>query len=77
MSRFVSAGTAEDPPTRDEDWLQAQQDLDDARRRKEEESRQTDGKSLFEVLQANKGKPLPTSIPNYIIFTTDMTGLPS
>jgi len=60
MSRFVSAGTAAEPVERDEQWLQAQQELEDARRLKEEQSRATEGKTLFEVLQANKGNELPS-----------------
>lgn len=55
MSRFVSAGTDVEPIERDAQWLQAQQELEASRRLKEEQSRATDGKTLFEVLQANKG----------------------
>ncbi|OJD38705.1 nefa-interacting nuclear protein nip30 [Diplodia corticola] len=55
-SGFVSAGTNDQPVERDAEWLQAQQDLEAQRRRREEESKQTDGKSLYEVLQANKAK---------------------
>jgi len=58
MSRFVSAGTDVEPVERDAEWLQAQQELEAARRLKEEQSRATDGKTLFEVLQANKGNAL-------------------
>ncbi len=32
-----------------------QQEIEDNRRRKEEESRQEGGKTLYDVLQANKG----------------------
>ena len=59
--RFVSAGTAEDAPERDPEWLAAQQELDaKALQRKQAESKhgsgmQDDGRTLFEVLQANKG----------------------
>ncbi|MCJ1383117.1 hypothetical protein MMC17_006230 [Xylographa soralifera] len=53
-SGFVSGGTADEPIERDGEWLKAQQELEDTRRRKEEESRQTGGKSLYEVLQQNK-----------------------
>ena len=55
-SGFVSGGTADEPIKRDDEWLKAQQELEATRRRKEEESRQTGGKSLYEVLQQNKGK---------------------
>ncbi|OMP88348.1 hypothetical protein BK809_0003105 [Diplodia seriata] len=62
-SGFVSAGTNEQPVERDAEWLQAQQELEAQRRRKEEESKQNDGKSLYEVLQANKANPrYPQSI---------------
>ncbi|OCK97397.1 uncharacterized protein K441DRAFT_630282 [Cenococcum geophilum 1.58] len=54
MSRFVSGGTNEQPLERDDGWLKAQNEIEEARRRKEEEGRQADGKSLYEVLQANK-----------------------
>ena len=52
---FVSGGTTDQPIERDGEWLKAQQEIEDSRRRKEEESRRQDGKSLYEVLQANKG----------------------
>ena len=55
MSRFISGGTNEQPLERDDEWLKAQKEIEEARRRKEEEGRQADGKSLYEVLQANKG----------------------
>ena len=55
-SKFVSGGTIDQPIERDDDWLQAQKEIEDNRRRKEEESRQEGGKSLYEVLQQNKGE---------------------
>lgn len=60
-SRFVSGGTLDDPIKRDDDWLQAQQTIDENRRRKEAEGErgsgiQEGGRSLFEVLQRNKGE---------------------
>jgi len=58
MSRFVSAGTHVEPVEGDVQWLQAQQELEAARRVKQEQSRASDGKTLFEVLQANKGNAL-------------------
>ncbi|MCJ1387519.1 hypothetical protein MMC18_000362 [Xylographa bjoerkii] len=53
-SGFVSGGTTDEPIERDDEWLKAQQELEAIRRRREEESRQTGGKSLYEVLQQNK-----------------------
>lgn len=55
-SGFVSGGTVDQPAERDDEWRKAQQELEETRRRKEEESRQEGGKSLYEVLQANKGE---------------------
>lgn len=54
-SGFVSGGTTEAPIERDDEWLKAQQDIEATRRRKEEQSRQKGGKTLYEVLQSNKG----------------------
>jgi hypothetical protein len=54
-SGFVSGGTIDNPAERDEAWLQAQSELEANRARKEAETQQQDGKSLYEVLQANKG----------------------
>ncbi|KAI9684771.1 MAG: hypothetical protein M1829_000146 [Trizodia sp. TS-e1964] len=53
-SKFVSAGTIDTPLERDEEWKQAQEELEATRRRKATESRAQDGKSLYETLQANK-----------------------
>ncbi|KAH0537638.1 hypothetical protein FGG08_005589 [Glutinoglossum americanum] len=61
-SGFVSAGTIDpssnqDPPESDaksDEWARAQQEIEESRRRKEEAGRQEGGKSLFEVLEANK-----------------------
>ena len=58
-SGFVSGGTTDVPIERDDEWLQAQKDIEETRRRKEEESRQDGGKTLYEVLQQNKGDYLP------------------
>ena len=55
-SGFVSAGTNEQPIERDDEWLKAQQELEEERRRKAEIGQQNDGKSLFEVLQQNKSE---------------------
>ncbi|KAI9738568.1 MAG: hypothetical protein M1834_008072 [Cirrosporium novae-zelandiae] len=53
-SGFVSGGTDQEPIQRSDEWLQAQQELEVNRRRKEEEGKQEGGKSLYEILQANK-----------------------
>ena len=54
-SGFVSGGTVDKPTERDYEWKQAQRAITEARLRKLDENSQHDGKSLFEVLQANKG----------------------
>jgi hypothetical protein len=54
-SGFVSGGTADAPIERDDEWRKAQLEIDEKRRQKEELGKQNEGKSLFEVLQANKG----------------------
>ncbi|KAF1817502.1 hypothetical protein P152DRAFT_454092 [Eremomyces bilateralis CBS 781.70] len=53
-SRFVSGGTIDAPIDRDDEWKQAQQELEEARRKKFEQEQQQDGRSLYEVLEANK-----------------------
>jgi hypothetical protein len=55
-SGFVSGGKAGEEVERDDAWKKAQQEIEDARRAKAELAKQQDGKSLFEVLQANKDK---------------------
>jgi hypothetical protein len=55
MSRFVSGGSLDKPVERDEAWLKAEQELEEKRREKAELERKQGGKSLFEVLEANKG----------------------
>jgi hypothetical protein len=54
-SGFVSAGTIDKPTERDDAWRVAQEELEENRRRKEAAEQQNGGKSLYEVLQANKG----------------------
>jgi hypothetical protein len=49
-SRFVSAGTAEDPPERDDEWKRAEIGIEEQRQQKLNE------RSLYETLQANKGE---------------------
>lgn len=63
-SGFVSGGTTDKPIPRDDEWLKAQQEIEENRRRKEEEGKQDGGKSLYEVLQNNKGD-FTTSIHPY------------
>ncbi|KAH0547941.1 hypothetical protein GP486_008318 [Trichoglossum hirsutum] len=63
-SGFISAGAIDpsadqDPPkshVKADEWARAQQEIEDSRRRKEEAGRQEGGKSLFEVLEANKAR---------------------
>lgn len=55
-SGFVSAGTNDEPISQDDDWLRAQQEVEANFHRKQQEGKQTGGKSLFEVLQQNKGE---------------------
>ncbi|USP74580.1 hypothetical protein yc1106_01854 [Curvularia clavata] len=55
-SGFVSGGKAGEEVERDDEWKRAQQEIEDARRAKAELAKQHDGKSLYEVLQANKEK---------------------
>ena len=54
-SGFVSGGTADAPTERSDEWLAAQKELDLNAVRKAEQARQTDSRSLFETLEANKG----------------------
>ena len=58
-SGFVSGGTNDQPVERDDEWLQAQKEIENNQRRREEEARQEGGKTLYEVLQHNKGDQLP------------------
>ncbi len=74
MSRFISAGTNEDPSERDGKWMKAQQEIEADRRRKEEEKDRQDGKSLYEVLQANKGTTQASQVIRTLTSSTNMTG---
>ena len=56
MSRFVSATEAS--TQKDDAWSQAQQDIDESQKRQSEQKGQDEGKSLYDVLQANKGAVL-------------------
>ena len=64
-SRFVSGGTTDNPIERDDEWLKAQQEIEANRRRKQEESQQEGGKTLYEVLQSNKGD---YPVPHLLLF---------
>ena len=56
-SGFVPAGAGDDPPPEDDAWRQARQDVEATReRRKQDAEEAIDGKTLYEVLQQNKGK---------------------
>lgn len=61
-SGFVSGGTIDNPTERDDAWRDAQRELEEKRRAKEEGMHANDGgKSLYEALQANKGSSSPIS----------------
>lgn len=55
MSRFVSGGTVDEPVEHDEEWAKAQRELEEERKQKADAGEQNSGKSLYEVLQENKG----------------------
>jgi hypothetical protein len=57
-SGFVSGGTTDAPIERSDEWLAAQAEIDANRARKAAEAQQSSGRSLYEVLEANKGIPL-------------------
>jgi len=55
-SGFVSGGTVDAPIERDAAWLSAQKEIEANRQRKlDEQARISDGRSLYETLEANKG----------------------
>ena len=62
-SGFVSGGTIDKPNECDDEWRAAQAELEAKRLEQEDRDRQHDGKSLYEVLQANKGDTLLTPCP--------------
>lgn len=81
-SGFVSGGTTEKPVERDDAWLQAQKDIEETRRRKEVENRQEGGKTLYEVLQQNKGDylhatRLPTALQSTLLTCQVRCAFPS
>ncbi|KAF2120462.1 N-terminal domain of NEFA-interacting nuclear protein NIP30-domain-containing protein [Lophiotrema nucula] len=53
-SGFVSGGTIENPTERDDEWRAAQAAIEEKRLQKVKDGEQEGGKSLFEILQANK-----------------------
>ncbi|KAL5116718.1 hypothetical protein ACEQ8H_005330 [Pleosporales sp. CAS-2024a] len=55
-SGFISGGTVDKPTERDDEWRQAQAEIEAARKAKADLAAQHDGKSLFEILQENKDK---------------------
>lgn len=55
-SGFVPTGSENKLSRNDGDWLKAQQDIEAIRTQKREQGGQEGGKSLYEVLQQNKGK---------------------
>jgi hypothetical protein len=54
-SGFVSGGTVDAPIERSDEWLAAQKEIEANILRKAEQARQSEGKSLYETLEANKG----------------------
>jgi len=76
-SGFVSGGTADQPLERDDEWRKAQQEIEERHRRKEEESRQGGEKSLYEILQNNKGDYQHLLVQSNLfrgLSITDMSG---
>jgi hypothetical protein len=72
--RFVSGGTLEKPLERDEEWHQVEKELEDRRREKATMYTNHDGKSLYEVLQANKGTQPSISLVNNITDIATFSG---
>jgi hypothetical protein len=54
-SGFVSGGTADDPIERSDEWLAAQKELEENRARRAAAAQQPGERSLYEILEANKG----------------------
>ena len=66
MSRFVSAGANEEQVERDDEWIKAREEVEANQRKDLEPGRQEGGKTLYEVLQANKGMECyPYCTPRY------------
>jgi len=73
-SGFVSGGTNEQPIERDDAWLAAQKELEANRARKAAASKPSDGRSLFETLEANKGSfSSSNDICSYIAVKTSFS----
>ncbi|TAQ88511.1 hypothetical protein B7494_g3151 [Chlorociboria aeruginascens] len=53
-SGFVSGGTTDTPIERSDEWLAAQNEIEANRQRQAAEARRSDGRSLYETLEANK-----------------------
>jgi len=68
-SGFVSGGTIDVPTERDDEWRAAQKEIEDLRRKKAEESKRNDGRSLFEILEANKGTTYCSRIKDLGLIT--------
>ena len=69
-SGFLPGGIIDASTGHNDEWLAAQQEIEASRRRKAEQSRQAEDKSLYEILQANKGigpfrqaPPIPPHTP--------------
>jgi hypothetical protein len=75
-SGFVSGGTTDAPIERSDEWLAAQAEIDANRARKAAEAQQqSSGRSLYEVLEANKGIP-PALLPPFFTPNFEIPSLP-
>jgi hypothetical protein len=54
-ARFVSEGSLKNLTEREAEWLAAQKALEEERASKAQLNRERDGKTLYEILQENKG----------------------
>jgi hypothetical protein len=70
MSRFVSAGTDVDPRPPDDAWVEAQQAVEAQQQQHKPTNQvgQEAGKSLYDVLQQNKGRQQST-IHYFLLFS--------
>ena len=69
MSRFVSELDKQTKPN--DEWVKAEREIEESRKRKADAGRQEDGKSLYDVLQANKGTFTPKQCqPGNVGFDT-------
>jgi len=60
MSRFVSELDKQTKPN--DEWVKAEREIEESRKKKADAGRQEDAKSLYEVLQANKGVFAPEHV---------------